>query len=120
MESNRRYNFSSTHAPKTTLSPHVKQGESGLFPSYSGGMFTFANCTFGHAQSLAKVAKVHFRPLVGKSKKKIDFFFNVFSLVFYISVLRIRIKRPETTKIVKNRPEMYLNALLHVNMVPLK
>ena len=35
--------FSSTHAPKTPLSPHVKQGKSGSFPSHSGEMFTFAH-----------------------------------------------------------------------------
>ena len=109
--------FSSTNAPKTPLSPHVKQGESGLFPTHSGGMFTF-----GHAQSLAKVAKVHFRPLVGEKtwkKNLTNFFFYVFLLVFYISELRIRIKRPKSTKIVKKRPKMYLNALLHANMVSL-
>ena len=49
--------FSSTHAPKTPLSTHVKQGESGLFPSYSGGMFTF-----GYAQSLAKMVKSALSP----------------------------------------------------------
>ena len=62
--------------------------------------------TFGHAQSLAKVAKVNLE------KKFDDLFFYVFLLVFYISELRIRIKCPETTKIAKKRPKMYPNALL--------
>ena len=56
---------------------------------------------------------------VGESKlgeKFDDLFFYVFLLVFHISeLMRIRLKCPETTKIAKNRPKMYPNALLHVN-----